>query len=121
MPWTYSQSTGQLRRNGSLMATGYSGIGIGRNNPSMQALPNVGPIPLGSYAIGAPFHHPHAGNFAMRLTPIQGTHTFGRTGLLMHGDSSDHPGEASNGCIVEDLHARMQVWASGDHVITVVP
>ena len=42
MPWEYSQSTGQLRHNGTLIATGYSGAGMnsgtGRNNPAMEAV-----------------------------------------------------------------------------------
>ncbi len=109
MAWTYSQSTGELRHNGKLVATGYSGIGVGQNNSAFQSSHDVGPVPMGTYAIGAPFHHPHAGSYAMRLTPMAGTNTFGRTGLMIHGDSITHPGRASTGCIIENLHARQQV------------
>ena len=45
MPWTYSQSTGRLSRNGQDVATGYSGHGIGRNNANMAALRGIGPTP----------------------------------------------------------------------------
>ena len=119
MPWTYSQSTGELRHNGQLVGTGYSGIGDGLNNPAMEAAHNSGPTPRGSYTIGAPFHHHHAGNYVMRLTPTEGTNVYGRTGLMMHGDSSQHPGEASNGCIIENFEARQRVWTSNDHILTV--
>lgn len=38
----------------------------------------IGPIPRGTYKIHAPFTHPHSGAYIMRLTPEQGTFTFGR-------------------------------------------
>lgn len=41
----------------------------------MQNQVGMGPIPTGSYSIGAPFHHHHAGDYAMRLTPNAGTDT----------------------------------------------
>lgn len=56
----------------------------------------------------------------MRLTPMEGTNVYGRTGLMMHGDSTQHPGQAPNGCIIENLEARQRVWTSNDHIITVV-
>lgn len=121
MPWTYSQRTGELRHNGALVATGYSGTGAGLNNPAMQGVQDVGPLPQGTYAVTAPFHHPHAGAYALRLTPAAGTNTLRRSGFLIHGDSRAHPGQASNGCIIENLQARHQIWNSQDHTITVTP
>lgn len=121
MPWTYKQSTGELSLNGVVAGMGYSGAGTGMNNDAMQQVPNVGPIPLGSYTVGAPFTHPHAGPYTMRLTPRAGTNTFGRAGLMLHGDSRRHPGTASQGCIIENIGVRMRVWASQDHVINVIP
>ncbi len=87
----------------------------------MQNVRNTGPIQVGSYTISAPFHHPHAGNYTMRLTPQQGTDTFGRNGLLIHGDSVQHPGQASNGCIIQNQQARHRIWTSGDRTLQVVP
>lgn len=56
MPWTYQQSTGILRHDGAIVASnGYSGRGAGKNNPSMQTIANVGPIPQGTWNIG-PLH-----------------------------------------------------------------
>lgn len=120
MPWTYRQLTGNLEHNGKRVVGGYSGHGHGKNNPAMQSVRNLGPIPRGAYRIGAPFTHHHAGPYAMRLTPINGTNTFGRDGFLIHGDSMAHPGEASNGCVIEGLRTRQTIWNSNDHVLEVV-
>ncbi|MDR8732084.1 hypothetical protein FEQ05_01558 [Burkholderia pseudomultivorans] len=74
MPWQYSQSIGQLTHGtGAVVGRGYSGRGAGQNNPQMQNPVGMGPIPTRSYSIGAPFHHRHAGNCTMRLTPNAST------------------------------------------------
>jgi hypothetical protein len=75
---TYSQSTGYLNHNGRHTATGYSGHGDGKNNPSIQNAPNAGPYPQGRYQIGPPMDDNHVGPFALPLTPTPGTDTFGR-------------------------------------------
>ena len=50
--WTYSQTTGEFRGiSGDVLARGYSGSGEGKNNPLLQAKPNVGPIPRGNWTI----------------------------------------------------------------------
>ena len=36
--WTYSQSSGQLKHNGILIATGYAGRGTDKNNPQSQCI-----------------------------------------------------------------------------------
>jgi hypothetical protein len=56
----------------------------------------------------------------MRLTPANGTHNYGRSGFLIHGDSIEHPGQASNGCIIERLPVRNQISSSGDRILEVV-
>jgi hypothetical protein len=43
--WTYAQKTGELQQDGKNVATGYSGAGPGKNNPEMENIRNVGPIP----------------------------------------------------------------------------
>jgi hypothetical protein len=45
---------------------------------------------------------------------------FGRTGFLIHGDSLQHPGRASNGCIILPRPIRDRIAASGDDQLTVV-
>lgn len=121
MPWTYHQSTGQLWNDTALVATGYSGAEPdGKNNPNLESLAGIGPIPRGSYTIGAPFNSHQTGPYAMRLTPNEGTDTYGRSDFEMHGDSKEHPGQASHGCIIMPFAIRARVWLSNDHVLEVV-
>ena len=125
--WVYSQSTGQLTHvdpDGNIDYTangGYSGNGNGLNNPAMQNVQNVGPIPQGSYTIG-PWHHADStGPGTMNLTPNAGTNTFGRTLFRIHGDNSAQNHTASNGCIVEPRNVRQQIANSNDTCLQVVP
>ncbi len=120
--WTYAQKTGALLHSGQLVATGYSGFEVGKNNPAMQAVPDVGPIPQGDWTIGGPpVNTAEHGPFVLTLTPAPGTNTFGRSGFLMHGDAINAPGTASKGCIIMPRTAREQVWSSGDTELEVVP
>jgi hypothetical protein len=119
MPWQYNQSTGRLQRNGLNLGTGYSGRGAGRNNPVMENIQNIGPIPRGRYRIGPQYIHPTNGPVTMALTPI-GHNAYGRTYFLIHGDSISNPGNASEGCIVLNRPTRETIAASGDNDIEVV-
>lgn len=47
--WTYSQSTGELKHDGALIGIGSAGNGAGLNNPDLQHVPGVGPLPRGMY------------------------------------------------------------------------
>lgn len=119
--WTYSQKTGELQQDGKQVGTGYSGAGVGKNNPDMQNVPNVGPIPEGDWTVaGPPANTAEHGPFVLRLNPRPETETFGRAGFLMHGDSKEHPGTASKGCIILPRAVREQVWKSGDRDLEVV-
>ncbi len=120
--WTYAQDSGQLLQDGQLVGTGYSGFDEGKNNPSMQAVANVGPIPQGDWTIvGPPVNTAAHGPYVLTLQPAPGTNTFGRTGFLMHGDSIEAPGCASHGCVIMPRTVREQVWNSGDTELEVVP
>jgi hypothetical protein len=120
MTWTYHQQTGELRdASGTSIGTGYSGSPAGKNDPSKQDIPDVGPIPRGEYTIGEPFDSPTHGPYAMHLTPAAGNVMFGRSGFLMHGDSVEHPGAASEGCIIMSPAVRHSLWLSSDHALTV--
>ena len=120
MPWTYVQSTGKLSDPaGQWVATGYSGHGEGVNNPADDAIPDVGPIPAGSYIIGAAITHPTCGPIAMRLDPVAGTDTHGRAGFLIHGDSAAGNHTASHGCIILPPNIRTQINASTDRGLVV--
>jgi hypothetical protein len=120
--WTYAQKTGDLLQDGNVVATGYSGFDNGKNNPDMQAVHDVGPIPQGDWIIvGPPVNTAAHGPYVLTLTPAQGTNTFGRSGFLMHGDAVHSPGTASKGCIIMSRTARERVWNSGDTDLEVVP
>lgn len=120
LAWTYRQETGELLHEGAHVATGYSGAGPGKNNPQMQTVPNVGPIPQGDWTIvGPPADTEQHGPYVLKLQPDEQTETFGRSGFLMHGDSKESPGSASHGCVVLPRPVREQVWESGDRDLEV--
>jgi Protein of unknown function (DUF2778) len=119
--WTYEIATGQmLDQNGARLAIGYSGSGIGKNNTLYQHVPDVGPIPMGSYEIGPPANSAELGPHVMELTPAPLNEMYGRNGFFIHGDSISDPGSASDGCIVLPLAARQAISASGDNELEVV-
>jgi len=119
--WTYAQKTGELLQDNQHVGNGYSGFDNGKNNPAMQAVENLGPIPQGSWTIlGPPMNTASHGPFVLRLQPDPATNTFGRDGFLMHGDSIESPGCASHGCIIVPRVVREQVWSSGDTSLEVV-
>ena len=123
MPWTYSQRSGILSRDGAPVAACYSGFGEGKNNGALQQVHDIGPIPRGHWAIGDPECvteiGPH-GPFVLPLRAREGTETYGRLGFLIHGDSVQHAGQASHGCIIVDRHTREAIAASHDHDLEVV-
>lgn len=119
--WVYSQSTGRLTHDGQDVATGYSGAGIGRNNSALQSHPDVGPVPLGRWSVSQPFNSARTGPGAMRLSPLPGTQTYGRSNLEIHGDSIRHPGAASTGCIILPQDVRRQIGHSADRTLRVIP
>src|SRR5262249_6246005 len=68
-PLVGSQSKGTLSQAGKVLARGYSGFERGKNNPAMQGVKDVGPIPIGRYTIGAPTTYKHTVN-AMLLQRV---------------------------------------------------
>lgn len=103
-----------------MMATGYSGAGSGKNAPTEENIRNVGPIPVGIYDIEAPIDSPTHGPYALPLMPSYENVMYGRSGFLIHGDSVERPGQASEGCIIMPKFARVAIWNSTDHVLQVV-
>ena len=119
--WQFEQKSGRLiSPAGGLMATGYSGAGSGKNNPTEENVQNVGPIPEGYYDIEQPVDSPTHGPFALRLLPDVDNRMFGRSEFLIHGDSIERPGQASEGCIIMPRFAREAIWNGGDHRVQVV-
>lgn len=121
MGWKYEQATGKLfDKDNTDIATGYAGRALGKNNPAMQDVKGIGPLPCGMYTIYAPHDSTTVGKYAMRLLPDPQNEMFGRSSFYMHGDAIHDPGNASHGCIVMDRTVRELVWDSGDHRLQVV-
>lgn len=132
MPYGFIQKTGEILWDHLHFADGYSGHGLGKNNPDMEMIgasaeavlkgADYGPLPHGWWKMVEFIEeHPHLGKSVIRLEPLPGTNTYGRGGFYWHGDSWTHPGEASLGCIISGLIARLQAWKSGDHLLKVIP
>lgn len=118
--WVYNQSTGSITKDGKLIGYGYAGHGFGKNNPAAQNVRMVGPVPVGLYRIGPAYLHPRLGPTTMDLVPDPRNEMYGRDLFRIHGDSSDHPGWASDGCIVTFLPIRKQFAASMDRDLEVI-
>lgn len=120
MTWKYSQREGVLIQGEDIIAHGYAGHGEGKNNPDMQDVAKVGPLPVGLYVIRAPYDSAKVGPYALPLEPDADNEMFDRSAFRIHGDSIQHPGEASLGCIVLPKAVRVAIWESGDHQLQVV-
>jgi hypothetical protein len=121
MSWIYEQISGKLfSPDGELIGFGYSGSGEGKNNPALQAEIDVGPIPAGTYQMGYAYDDPEKGPLVIPLEPDPENEMYGRSGFLVHGDSSEHPGQASEGCIIMARSIREELDASSDEVLEVM-
>jgi Protein of unknown function (DUF2778) len=119
MVWTYKQTSGGLGHDGAEVGAGYSGHGDGLNNPAMQNIHDVGPIPQGTWTIGPPHDPPdHLGPLAMPLTHISGN-DFGRSAFFIHGDNAAGDHSASDGCIIMSHAIRQQIADSDDRDLQV--
>ena len=129
---TYSQGIGTLSAPDGFLATGYAGADAGKNNPAMQDVKNLGPLPRGKYTITGPecvgttfpcpdchgaTAHRH-GPYVLRLHPVDGNEMFGRAGFLVHGDNGH--GTASEGCICIGRSFRQQMTSEKYTEIEVV-
>jgi hypothetical protein len=110
-----------LGANGFAVGTGYSGNHAGLNNPAMCNVPDVGPLPTGTYQIGQPRDDREVGVYAMPLTPDPSNEMFGRSDFFIHGDLISAPGQhlASEGCIVLAREIRNIIGESGDTSLVV--
>ena len=70
--------------------------------------------------VGAPEDNVTHGPYKLALTPDPANQMFGRSGFLMHGDILEHPGCASEGCIIMPRDVREKMWESEDHALAVV-
>lgn len=124
--WTYDQSSGRLFRDGKFFSPGYSGKGRGKNNPALQGVRGVGPIPRGKWRLVSIYDSKNVGPRTIRLHAVDATpgddrhDATGRTAFRIHGDSIRAPGTASRGCIILPRTVRVAMWSSGDHDLEVV-
>lgn len=119
--WTWRQIDGLLLDpNGNVAGHGYSGAKQGKNNPALQDVHNVGPIPCGDYWINQPQNTVTHGPFVLPLLAEQANQMFGRYGFLIHGDSVVEPGTASEGCVILPRDVRETIWQSGDRRLRVI-
>lgn len=112
--WEFNTRTGIVGRDGIFKGRGYSGHEAGKNNPDLQQVPNVGPIPVGRWIIEDAHDSLSLGPLVMNLSPKLGTYTYGRSLFRIHGDSKEHSGEASHGCIILAHNIRQEIADSGD-------
>ena len=104
----------------TVLGPGYSGAPGHVDDASAMSEKSVGPIPIGSWTIGAPVDLPVLGPFCLPLKPELGTETFGRGGFWIHGDNDKHDESASHGCIVTARAIREEIWSDPDHLLLVV-
>lgn len=114
-----------FRPDGTLAGTGYAGGNCGKNpeginNPAMQGVKDIGPLPEGFYTFGDLVEEGELGLYYFALNPDDSNDMLGRGDFYCHGDTSI-PRRASEGCIViahdvrremhESLCQRIQVVA----------
>jgi hypothetical protein len=118
--FSFRQSTGELfAANGFLVGRGWAGQGAGKNNPVMENVPGIGPLPRGGYTIEEPHDDARTGPYTMNLVPDAINEMFGRSEFRIHGAALEHPELSSEGCIVLPHDVRQIVWDSGDHRLQV--
>ena len=118
--WVYSQSSGQLwNPSGACIATGYSGFGAGKNNPALEGVRSIGPIPRGYWVMTGVYDSKRAGPLAIKLEP-SGHNALDRDYFRVHGDSAARPGSASKGCIVLWRVIRQAIIDSNDKMLRVI-
>lgn len=123
--WIYDQASGLLSRNGKVISRGYSGNGRGKNNPALEGVAGIGPIPAGVWKVESKYDSPNVGPYALKLIAVDATlddthDKTGRGAFRIHGDSIKAPGTASRGCIILPRQVREQIWKSGDRDLKVV-
>ena len=96
-----------------LIGKGYAGHGMGLNNPAMQNVHDVGPLPQGTYTIGDPHDNRHTGPFTLDLAPDRADQMFGRFAFRIHGDNPAMNFTASDGCIIAALTIRQNIVNRG--------
>lgn len=118
--WYYDRASGVLTNKLGKIYKVYSGHGEGLDNPSMESVHDIGPLPSGEYEMTAIVDSPHTGPNTIILNPKEENRMFGRSGFRIHGDNANEDFSASNGCIIlAGGWKRNEIWTSMDHELTV--
>jgi hypothetical protein len=133
--WQFEVTTGkQIDSSGEVRGIGYAGGDCGQrpdgvNNPALENVKNVGPIPTGNYTADRMLlHNYELGHYVIHLSPDVTTRAkiiaYGRDpdSFFWHGDDVGMPGKrsASDGCIVGALDVRELFWNGADHELQVI-
>lgn len=70
MTWEYDVATHTFTRDGESYTADYAGASGYKDDTSQECVKNSGPLPRGTYTIGAPHHSPHTGKYTLDLTPL---------------------------------------------------
>lgn len=119
MTWIYDVKSHTFTRNGESYIADYAGAAGYKNDPTQECIANSGPLPRGSYTIGAPHNSAHTGKYTLDLIPAITNNMCGRYAFRIHGASRKYPLDSSEGCIIASLKIRKSIWASGDRELTV--
>lgn len=119
--WTYAVRETAMSRDGAFEGFGYSGHGLGLNDPDKSSLRGVGPVPVGKYTIDEWHDEPHLGPCVAFLNPDSNNEMFGRSGFYIHGDNADADHSASDGCIIMGPNIRHAMRDSQDSKLIVQP
>jgi hypothetical protein len=134
--WTYADGTPVVDVH-NIAVVGWAGndcnptwnpTGIkGKNNPDMDGVANIGPLPLGDYTIRwlsdeEAKAHAHLGPMLAELIPDAQNDMKGRSGFFIHGAARDphRHGQESRGCTVLERIPRQAVKDSGETSVRVV-
>jgi hypothetical protein len=129
--WHYFSDRGWIDKDGILVSKDcYSGNGLGFNNPAMETVVDVGPIPSGLWKIERPpYTDPKLGPYVLKLSPA--TPEF-RARIIAMGRNPDtfrchgkplppkDINSGSDGCICADAVCRTRIYQSGDIDLAVV-
>jgi len=113
----FESGLGRLWIGGVNQVPAYSGAGEGKNNPLLQHIANVGPIPVGAWLLGE-VDDTH-GPLSIHLVHLFGE-LWGRSGFLLHGDNALHIGASSEGCIIAAHPEREYLADCRDRLLIVV-
>lgn len=119
MTITYDQKTGQITLRNTPVGIGYSGHGVGLDNPDLETMANVGPIPRGEWRIMRwDDVHGDKGPIVAVLAPMHHD-AHGRSAFLIHGPHANDKQDSSHGCIVAAKPIREALRASGETKLVV--